>query len=321
MGRSDKSFLLGDIGGTNARFALFRDGALGPIETLPVDEFAGIAEAIGAYFARHHGGARASHACLAIASPIVGERCLIINSGWIVDTRELRGSFGFASVRLVNDFEAIGWSIPLLKSEDVFQIGAGRREASAPAVVFGPGTGLGMACFLPVSGDPVVIGSEGGHATMASGSGREDIVIDRLRKKFGHVSIERVLSGEGLENLYDALADIGAACVPTRGAAEITKAATEGNCAVCRDAVDMFCAFLGEVGGNLALTFAARGGIYVAGGIVPRIADLVARSAFRERFVAKGRFRDYLESIGSFIIVHPNPAFIGLSFLAAREQD
>lgn len=319
MGRSGKSYLLGDIGGTNARFALFRDGALGPVEALPVGEFAGIAEAIEAYFARHHGGARASHACLAIASPIVGERCLIINSGWIVDTRELRETFGFASARLVNDFEAIGWSIPLLQGEDIFQIGAGRREASAPAVVFGPGTGLGMACFLPTSGNPVVIGSEGGHATMASGSGRDDIVIDRLRRKFGHVSIERVLSGEGIENLYYALADIGSACVPTRGAAEITKTATEGSCAVCRDAVDMFCAFLGAVGGNLALTFAARGGVYVAGGIVPRIADLVARSAFRERFVAKGRFRDYLESIGSFIIVHPNPAFVGLRFLAERE--
>lgn len=320
MRRSDTTFLVGDIGGTNARFALVRDGVLGPIETLPVDEFAGIAEAIEAFLARYHAGARASRAILAIASPIVGEHCLIINSGWIVDARRLRETFGFAAVRLVNDFEAIGWSIPLLKTEDVVQLGTGRREASAPAVVFGPGTGLGLACFVPGPGDPVVIGSEGGHATIASSSLREDVIIARLREKFTHVSIERVLSGAGIENLYDTLAEIDQACVPTRSAAEITRAAVEGNCAVCRGAVDLFCAFLGGVGGNLALTFAARGGVYIAGGIVPRIADIVARSAFRERFVAKGRFHDYLESIATFMIVHPNPAFVGLSFLAARAR-
>lgn len=320
MRRSGTTILLGDIGGTNARFALFRDGVLGPIETLPVDEFAGVAEAIEAFFARYHGGARTDGAILAIASPMVGERCVIINSGWIIDARQLREAFGFKSARLINDFEAIGWSIPLLKKDDVVQLGTGRREPSAPAVVFGPGTGLGMACFVPGPGDPHVIGSEGGHATMASCDQREDVVIARLREKFGHVSIERVLSGSGIENLYDTLAEIDQACVPTRNAAEITRAAATGSCAVCRDAVDLFCAFLGEVGGNLALTFAARGGVYIAGGIVPRITDIVARSAFRERFVAKGRFREYLESIGAFIIVHPNPAFIGLSFLAARDR-
>jgi len=320
MAPSTKQMLLGDIGGTKARFALLVQGQLGSIETLLVDIYPGIADAIEAFLARHHGGAAVTHACLAIAGPVDGDRCEITNSGWVVDGPQLRKRFGLGSLRLINDFEATAWSLARLGSRDVYALGSGQAVPGAPAVVLGPGTGLGMACLLPGPGAPMVVASEGGHATLPSSCQQEDAVIDRLRRRFVHVSAERVLSGGGLENLYRTIAAIDGVSAPERHATEITKAAIEGSCPISRAAVDMFCSMLGTVAGNLALTFAARGGVYIAGGIVPQIAEYAGRSTFRERFVAKGRFRNYLEAIPTDVIIHPDPAFIGLKWLAERDH-
>lgn len=318
MAQSAGQVLLGDIGGTKARFALLADGQLGSIETMLVNKYPGIADAIEAFFVRHRGPAPVPRACLAIAGPVQGDRCLITNSGWLVDGPQLRKAFGWQSLRLINDFEATAWSLPHLRPEDVYALGTGQAQPGAPAVVLGPGTGLGMACFLPRPGGPIVIASEGGHSTVPGSCRQEDDVIDRLRQRFGHVSAERVLSGGGLENLYRTIAAIEGVNAPERRAADITKAAVEGTCPISRAAADMFCSILGTVAGNLALTFSARGGVYIAGGIVPHIAEYAARSTFRERFVAKGRFRGYLEAISSSVIIHPDPAFIGLTRLAAQ---
>jgi len=320
MAQSIEQMLLGDIGGTKVRFALLVDGQLGSIETLLVNNYPGIADAIGVFLARHHGGAAVTHACLAVAGPVDGEHCEIINSGWVVDAPQLRKRFGLGSLRLINDFEAIAWSVPRLGSRDVYALGSGHAVPSAPAVVLGSGTGLGMACLLPAPGAPIVVASEGGHATLPSSCQKEDAVIDHLRRRFGHVSAERVLSGGGLENLYHTIAAIDGESAPERRAAEITKAAVEGSCRISCASVDMFFSMLGTVAGNLALTFAARGGVYIAGGVVPQIAEYAARSTFRERFVAKGRFRNYLEVIPTGVIIHPNPAFIGLKWLAEQRH-
>jgi glucokinase len=247
------------------------------------------------------------------------DHCVITNSGWLVDGPQLRTMFGLASLQLINDFEAVAWSLPHLKSTDVYMLGSGQVKPGAPAVVLGPGTGLGIACLMLGPGTPIVISSEGGHSTMAGSCHREDIVIDSLRQRFGHVSAERVLSGGGLENLYRTIAAIDGISAPERRAFEITQAAIEDICPLSRAAVDMFCSMLGSVAGNLALTFAARGGIYVAGGIMPQMCEYAARSQFREQFVAKGRFRAYLEAIPTSIIIHPDPAFIGLQWLAAQD--
>jgi glucokinase len=182
--------------------------------------------------------------------------------------------------------------------------------------VFGPGTGLGVACLVPGSKEPAVIAGEGGHATFAAASRREDAVIDYLRRHFGHVSAERVVSGAGLENLYQAIAVLDEREVPSRDAAEITKTALNGTCRTACAALDMFCALLGSFSGNVALTFGARGGVYIAGGIAPRIAEFIGRSEFRERFEEKGRLRPYLEAIPSNVIVHSAAAFMGLKSLA-----
>jgi len=184
--------------------------------------------------------------------------------------------------------------------------------------VLGPGTGLGVACFVPGSQTSIVIASEGGHATMAATSEREDAIIDYLRREFSHVSAERVISGSGLENLYRAVITIDGNEAPKRNAAEITNAALDGTCPTARAALDLFCTMLGTFAGNVALMFGARGGVFIAGGIAPRLTEYIARSEFRARFEHKGRFRQYLASIPSSIIVHPAATFLGLRSIAER---
>jgi glucokinase len=179
-------------------------------------------------------------------------------------------------------------------------------------VVLGPGSGLGVSGLVWDGSRPIVVASEGGHASLPASSIREDAVLDCLRKRFDHVSAERVLSGPGLENLYQAIAVLDGIDAPSRSAAEITNAALRGTCPISRASLDMFCAMLGGFAGNVALTYGARGGVYIAGGIAPRILDYLARSEFRRRFEQKGRFRAYLAAIPSHVIIHPAATFVGL---------
>jgi glucokinase len=310
--------LLADMGGTTARFALLIDGVVGPVESIPAHDYASFANALSDFLVRQGDGTAVGSAELAVAGIINGERCALTNSSWIIDGAEIRAKFGFTRVHLVNDFEAIAWSLPHLRSADLFAIGGGHAIAGAPIAVLGPGTGLGVAGLVPCGTDAIVLASEGGHSTMPSASLREDAVIEHLRGQFGHISNERVLSGPGLENLYRAIATIDGVEAPHRCAAEITQAAVEGCCPISKAALDMFCAMLGTVAGNTALTFGARGGVFVAGGIVPRIADYVAKSEFRTRFETKGRLRPYLEPIPVNIVLNTNAAFIGLRCEAGR---
>jgi glucokinase len=170
-------------------------------------------------------------------------------------------------------------------------------------------------------GRTIPIATEAGHATLTSASRREDAIIEHLRQRFGHVSVERTISGPGLENLYQAIAAVDGVRVPARSPNDITDAAIRGDCATSRASLEMFCAMLGGVAGNLALSFRARGGIYIAGGIAPRITDFIARSEFRARFEAKGRFRGFLEGIPTYVIMHPYPTFVGLKALSETMLD
>jgi glucokinase len=177
-----------------------------------------------------------------------------------------------------------------------------------------------VSCYVPGEGGGRVVASEGGHATLPSTSAREDLVIERLRERWGYVSGEHVVSGMGLENLYQAIAAIADIDVPQRRAADITKAALDGTCPTSRTALDLFCAFLGSIAGDVALTFGARGGVYIAGGIAPRIIDFLERSEFRARFDAKGRSRAYVEGIPTYVIVHPEATFVGLRALSQQSR-
>lgn len=310
--------VLGDIGGTHARFAWATPAGLEPVETLPVADYSGFDRALAAFLDRHRHGRPVSGAVFAVAGPVVANRGSMTNSGWIVDGAHLAKTFNLPSVRVVNDFEPLAWSLPALAPSDLLAIGAGRHAVNAPAVVLGPGTGLGLACFVPRPDGAFVIDTEGGHATLAASTAREDRVIAWLRERFGHVSGERALSGPGLVNLYQALAAIDRRRVPSRDASEITDAACHGDCPTCREAVEMFCAMLGAVAGDAALMFGARGGVYIGGGIVPQLSDVVVRSQFRARFEAKGRFQAYVAAIASCVVMHRDPAFIGLQRLARQ---
>ena len=222
-------------------------------------------------------------------------------------------------MRLLNDFEAVAWSLPHLPPETLLALGGGQPVAGAPLAALGPGTGLGMAGCIPHATGHLVLSSEGGHATMAGSSPREDAVIACLRQRLGHVSAEHVLSGGGLQNLHEALAHLDNVALPRRRAAEITRAGIEATCPTSRAAIDMFCAMLGTVAGNLALTLGAKGGIFIAGGILRHMPEYLARSQFRARFEDKGRLRDYLEPIPVWLILDEDAAFVGLHALAEVE--
>jgi glucokinase len=312
--------LLADVGGTNVRFAVVSDGVLGPIEHTAVADHASFDDALAAFMARRADGAAIRKAVFGVAGVVEGERCPLTNNPWIVDAGELRARFGLADVHMVNDFEAIAWSLPKLAQKDLRKIGGGEVKANAPMLALGPGTGLGVAAYVPREQSGLVLHSEGGHTSLPGGSLREGAIIETLRRRFGHVSAERVLSGPGLENLYRAITSLDALTVPDRSAAEITQATLAGSCPTSRAAVDLFCALLGEVAGNFALSFCAQGGVFICGGIVPHLRDYLPGSQLRARFEAKGRMSAYVEAIPVFLVLHEDPAFIGLRSLAARRH-
>jgi glucokinase len=316
---SIQNALLADIGGTNARFAVLAGGAVGMVAHMAVRDYGSFREALGAYLGGLPEAGKIRAAILAAAGVVQNGRCALTNSSWVIDAGELRAAHGFSAVRLINDFEAVAWALPVLSRDQLLQIGGGQPVAGAPLAALGPGTGLGMAVSIPHANGHLVLSSAGGHSTMAASSPREDAVIAHLRQRLGHVSAEQVLSGHGLENLHEALAALDNLPLPRRAAAEITRAGIERTCPTSRAAVDMFCAMLGTVAGNLALTLGATGGIFIGGGILRHMPDYLARSPFRARFEDKGRLGKYLESIPVYLILDEDAAFAGLRALAEVE--
>ncbi len=319
-GAASEDVVLADVGGTNVRFAVYRNGAVGAIAHMRVADFPQFADALGAFMADRADRGAIRHALFGVAGVVEDERSALTNNPWVVAADELRARFGFADVHIVNDFEAVAWSLPHFAGKDLHVIGGRQARKDAPMIVLGPGTGLGVAAYLPTERGGLVVRSEGGHATLPSGSAREDAIIVKLRQQFGHVSAERALSGHGLENLYRAIASLEARSAPERTAAEITQAALAGTCAISRAALETFCALLGAVAGNFALSFGAQGGVYIAGGIVSHIRDFLPQSQFRARFEAKGRLSQYVAAIPVYLILHDDPAFIGLQSLAAQRM-
>ena len=307
-----RTALLADIGGTHARFSLATEHGFGPITTLETENYDDAAAAIRTFLDQVRFEPPPRAAALACAGPVEHGFVELTNSDWKIDAAGLQARLGIDEVALVNDFAAVAWAIPALKDGDLFQIGGGGPAAGMPAAVLGPGTGLGVAGYVPHEGGATVIVGEGGHATMPAATRLEAELLAEIRKELDHLSAERVLSGDGLVRLYETLPRLAGDRAPERTAAEITEAALAQSCGASQAALDMFCALLGTFAGNVALTLGARGGIYIAGGIVPRILDYLAASEFRRRFEAKGRFRDYVSRIPVWIIRHPEPAFLGL---------
>ena len=254
-------------------------------------------------------------AVLAVASPIADDQVTLTNNPWSFSIAALQRQLGVRRLKLINDFVACALAVPHLQDGDRCQIGPGVPERGAPIGLLGPGTGLGVSALVRSGNDYVPLQSEGGHVTMAAENEREDGVLRIMRQRFDHVSAERILSGPGLVNLYNALCELSGARAAALTAAQITDPRIAGEDRHAAEAKAMFCDMLGSVAGDLALTLGARGGVYIAGGIVPKLCDFVSQSNFRTRFQAKGRLSPYLAAIPTYVVLHPFPALIGASHL------
>jgi glucokinase len=316
--------LIGDVGATNARFARVVHGsAIERVRVYACEDYRHIEDAIEAYLAEDEATPRPLAAAVGIAGPVAGDRIALTNHPWSFSTRALQQTLRLDRLHIVNDFAANALAIPHLTPDTRTAIGGGAVAAAMPIGIIGPGSGLGVSGLTPAGAGAGagwrVIDGEGGHATMAAATDREAEVLDRMRSRFDHVSAERILSGPGLVNLYNTLAEIDGIPAVAHTPAQITDPETDEHDPLCREAVALFCAMLGTVAGNLALTIGARGGVYIAGGIVPKLGARFAASGFRRRFEDKGRMRPYLEAIPTFVITHPIPAFLGLAALLAEE--
>ena len=316
MTEHSTSRLLGDVGGTNARFAWqVGEGApLQDIVTLPTADHASLADAITAYL-KQTGRATPPWCAIGIANPITGDQIRMTNCPWAFSISAMRQALGFERLVVINDFTALALALPDLAPHELHQLGGGAAVPGAPLALIGPGTGLGVSGLIPgdAPGRWLPLQGEGGHVTLAASSAREAAVLDVLRRTFGHASAERAISGQGLEALHAAVRTLDEApAAPPLSAAEVSRRALDNGDPQCVEALDLFCGFLGSVAGNLALTLGARGGVYIGGGIVPRLGDAFTRSRFRACFEAKGRFSAYLEAIPVYVIhTATSPALLG----------
>ena len=314
--------LVGDIGGTRARFGLVGpDGVITRVEVGECQDHAGFPEALGTYLAGAGPGVRPRRAAISVACPVLGDRVSLTNHPWSFSIEEVRRRFGFESLAVINDFSAIARAVPHLGDADRMQIGGGEPAAGSAIAVLGPGTGLGVSGLVPADGGWAVLEGEGGHVTMAATGRREAEVLAEIAREFGHVSAERVLSGPGLVSLHAALGrlDGGASGLPPTPH-DIVADGAEGRSPRCAEVLDLAADLLGTFAADLALTLGARGGVYIGGGLVPRFARRFVGSGFRRRFEDKGRFSEYLAKIPTFLILHEFPAFLGLASLVREPR-
>jgi glucokinase len=315
--------LLADIGGTNARFALeLGPGRIAHIEVLACASHATLADAMRAYLALPEVAAAGAvrHAAIAIANPVMGDMVRMTNHHWEFSIEALRRECGFDTFVVVNDFEALAMALPWLLEADKVQAGGGTPVAGAPIGLLGAGTGLGVSGLIPAADGKswTALRSEGGHVTFSPANETEVAILQYAWREFEHVSAERLLSGAGVELIYRALADQRGAAEPALDAPEISRRALAGECALCEEVVEAFCGMLGTVAGNLAVTLGAQGGVYIGGGIVPRLGERFGRSCFRRRFEQKGRFAGYLAAVPTYVITAEYPAFLGVSAILAE---
>lgn len=309
--------LIADIGGTNARFArCSEDGHFVDVRVLPCAEFPSLPAAIEAYLGTVAPEFRPRRAAIDVACPVEGDYVTLTNRNWSFSIDDVRQRLGFSTLDVVNDFEAIALALPFLATGDRVQVGCGSTVERHPIVVLGPGTGLGVSTLVHVDDHWIPIPGEGGHVTLSAASDREAAIVEALRKRFGHASAERALSGPGLVNLFSALCYLdGLAIDVIPNPSEIVERGLAGTCPVAGETLAVFFRFLGTIASNLAVTLNARGGVYLAGGILPRIVENLAKSEFRKSFENKGRFSAMLRGIPTFVVTHPTPAFVGLARL------
>jgi glucokinase len=317
-----QTLLVGDVGGTNARFALAHqvDGrpVLENLQSFPAAEHPTFLGGIKAYLESCE--TKPTGAVLAVAGPVIDGEIDLTNSPWTLSESEL-GDLGLKPARLINDFEALAWGAPVVPSDELASLGGPEDGDPRSAIaVLGPGTGFGVSALArDIHGHEIAMPSEGGHACFAPGDAVEDEILRILRKRYDRVSIERLICGPGLLNMHRALAEIDGRETHIDDPAQITQQALDDPRSACGATLARFCAILGAVAGDIALTTGARGGVYIAGGIAPRILPFLKASPFRERFERKGRFQDYMAAIPTKVILHKHAALLGAARVAFAE--
>ncbi|MCR5537610.1 MAG: glucokinase [Succinivibrio sp.] len=295
--------LVGDVGGTNARLSLcnLADGSI----STPIIYSATNNDSLESVILKfkQETGQDFKLACIAIACPITGDYIKMTNNPWEFSITSMKASLGLEELLVINDFTAMCMSVTSLNRKALVQIGGGEPDPYAPVAVYGAGTGLGVAHLVHVGDQYIPLPGEGGHVDLAPANMSEDMILMSLRARIGHVSAERVLSGPGLVNLYEAIAMRNERVRPNLKPSDVTSGALSLPCDPdCLEALNTFCKLMGRFGGNLALTMSTFGGVYIAGGVVPRFIEFFKRSKFREAFEDKGRFKEFLQKIPVYVI-------------------
>lgn len=319
--------LLADVGGTNARFALeTAPGKIVAIDVLPCADYPTLAAALLSYLGSpvvaEAGGVGAGgirHGAIAIANPVTGDMVRMTNHHWAFSIEALRREVDFDTLLVVNDFTALASALPFLSAEQKRQVGSGTAVPGTPLGLIGAGTGLGVSGLIPGKDGWTALLSEGGHVTFAPANPVEVAILQFAWTEFEHVSAERLMSGAGIELIYRALAKQHGVVAEPLVAADISRRALAGECALCDEVIEAFCCMLGTIASNLVVTLGAQGGIYIGGGIVPKLGDRFNRSGFRNRFEHKGRFFQYLAQVPTWVITAEYPAFVGVSAILSEK--
>lgn len=311
--------LVSDIGGTNVRFALVEQHQVvtDSIRVFSVSSFDSPGDALVQYLDAI-GPQKFDRSVMAVATPIKGDFLDITNNHWAFSTSELANRFSIADLRFVNDFTALAHSLPELADDDLSIIGDHQLGAAGPKALMGPGTGFGVSGLIPLDGRWQALQGEGGHTTVAATSEREYALTSHLAGQFGHVSAERILSGPGLEWTYQALCALDGVDAGDLRAAQITASALSGSNPQCVETLETFFRQLGQCAGDLALTLGATGGLYIGGGIVPKLGDAIHNSCFRTSFESKGRMGAWLKTMPTALITAEFAALKGCAVLLAE---
>ena len=304
--------LVGDIGGTNARFALVRSGDVTPeaVEVLACSHYDNLDGAIVDYLHRTC-VEEVQDVCLAVASPVRGTQVRMTNNHWRFDSEEVRHKFGWNAFKVINDFTAMALGVPHVAAEKLIHVCGGPGDTRGSRLIIGPGTGLGVSGLVPLRNGWVPLMTEGGHVDFAPTNDTEMAVLRILKARFGRVSVERILCGQGLMNLYQALAEIQETAAPLDAPEKITAAALDHFDPLARQTLRHFCEILGRVAGNGVLTLGGTGGVYLCGGILPRFIDFFLESPFQKGFEDKGRMRPLLESTPVYVVMEGYTGLLG----------
>lgn len=294
--------LIADIGGTNSRFALCEAGSTIPLqsEKFANQQFDGL-ESVIRHFLELKGFPKITEACIAVACPVTQDKVTLTNIDWSFSQEAIRTSLGWEKLYIINDFTALAMAIPHLPAEDIRKVGGGTSKEHAPIGILGPGTGIGVSGLLWTGHDWIALSGEGGHVALAACNDIESEIIRIGIREYGFVSAERILCGDGLAFLYRAMNEIHQWSDTNLSQAEIVDGVIQDNCPNCEKVIAQFCQFLATVSSDLALTLGAFGGIYIGGGIIPRIGEKFD-TPFRQRFEDKGRFSGYVSGISTYVI-------------------